>query len=99
MGDPPLRECPFRPEKGCLNLGGPIANGAGECADCGLFSRCGEDSKHSSGDINDDGTEGPLPNLKGGHSTCADFSDTDVVVNPLVRDSEGRISEDLRRLE
>ena len=43
--------------------------------------------------------EGPLPNLKGGHSVRADFKQTDVVVKPLVRDREGLIREDLLRLE
>ena len=42
--------------------------------------------------------EGPLPNLKGWHSVRADFNETDVVVKPLVRDSEGLSKEDLLRL-
>ena len=46
-----------------------------------------------------EGTEGPLPNLKGGHSVRADFKQTDVVVKPLVRDREGLIREDLLRLK
>ena len=82
-----------------MNRGGPIGNAAGECADCGRFSRCGEDSKHSSGDINAEGTDGPQPNLKGGHSTLADFNETDVVVAPFVRDSDGLIRVGLRRLK
>lgn len=45
-----------------------------------------------------EGTEGPLPNLNGGHSVRADFRDNDVVVKPLVRDNEGLIKEDLLRL-
>ena len=46
-----------------------------------------------------EGTEGPLPNLKGGHSVRADFKQTDVVVKPLVRDRDGLIREDLLRLK
>lgn len=46
-----------------------------------------------------EGTEGPLPNLKGGHSDRADFKQTDVVVKPFVRDREGLIREDLLRLK
>ena len=46
-----------------------------------------------------EGAEGPLPNLKSGHSIRAGFKETDVVVKPLVRDIEGLIREDLLRLE
>lgn len=100
IGEPAERRVPARPEKGCLNRGGPVGSGAGECADCGRFSPWGEDAKHSSADINGGwGTEEPLPNLKAGHSARADFSETAVVVNPLVLDSDGRINEGLRRLE
>lgn len=99
MGDPILRRCPPRPDEGCLNLGGPIGKGAGECAECGRASPLVEDAKHSSVDIKDkEGTEGPLLNLNGGHSVRADFKETDVVVRPLVRDNEGLIKEDLLRL-
>ena len=38
IGDPILRKFPFKLVRDCLNLGGPIGSGAGECADCGLFS-------------------------------------------------------------
>ena len=72
---------------------------AGECADCGRFSRGGEVSKHSCGDINEDGTEAPLPNLKGGHSTRADFNEREIVVEPLLRDRDGRMRLGLRRLK
>lgn len=45
-----------------------------------------------------EGAEGPLPNLNSWHSVRADFKETDVVVEPLVRDNEGLIKEDLLRL-
>ena len=98
MGDPLFLECPVKPEMDCLNLGGPIGSGAGECADCGRFSLWGEDSKHSWADIRDEGAVGPLPNLNGGHSTRADFNDTDVVVILFVLDTDGLIKVGLRRL-
>ena len=46
-----------------------------------------------------EGTDGPLPNLKGGHSVRADFKQIDVVVKPFVRDREGLTREDLLRLK
>lgn len=99
IGEPAARRVPATPDRGCRNRGGPIGSGAGECADCGRLSIWGEDAKHSSADITDGwSTEGPLPNLKGGHSTRADLNETAEVVNPLVLDSEGRIREGLRRL-
>ena len=45
-----------------------------------------------------EGAEAPLPNLNGGHSLRADFKEIEVVVEPLVRDNEGLIREDLLRL-
>ena len=99
MGDPILLEGPPRPDEGCLNLGGPIGNGAGECAERGRASFGGEDAKHSSVDIKErEGAEEPLPNLNGGPSFREDFRDTDVVVRPLVRDNDVLIREDLLRL-
>lgn len=99
IGDPILRRFPLRLVIDCLNLGGPIGKGAGECADCGRFSPGGENPKHSSADINvGAGTEVPLPNLKGGPSTRAALQGNNVVVKPLVRDNEGLIREGLRRL-
>ncbi len=100
IGEPLPRRLAPSPQNGCLNFGGPIGSGTGECADCGRFSPWGEDAKHSSADINDGwGNEGLLPNLKGGQSTRADLSETADVVNPLARDSDGRSREDLRRLQ
>lgn len=91
---------PLRPEIGRLNLGGPIGIEDGEWAECGRLSLWGDAAKHSSGDINEgDGREAPLPNLKGGHSTRVAFSESDVVVNPLVRDRDGLNKLGLRRLE
>ena len=66
---------PFRLYEDCLYLGGgPIGCADGESADWGLPSLCGDASKHSSGLISPEGlVDIPLPNRKGGLSTCADF--------------------------
>lgn len=40
-----------------------------------------------------------IAEFEGGHSVRADFKETDVVVEPLVRDREGLIREDLLRLK
>ena len=45
-----------------------------------------------------DSPDAQLPNLKGGHSTRADFRETALVVKPLVRDKVGRNKFGLRRL-
>ena len=44
------------------------------------------------------GADGPLPNLKGGHSTRADLKETALVVKPLVRERDGLNRFGLRRL-
>ena len=49
------------------------------------------------GDIGDN-ADAPLPNLKGGHSTRAGFRERALVVNPFVRDKDGRRKFGLRLL-
>jgi len=91
---------PPRFENGCLNLGGPIGIDDGDPTDCGLLSLAGDAVKHSSGDIRDAGGNDAalLANLNGTQSTLADFSESDVVEEPFVRDKVGRRKLGLRRL-
>lgn len=90
----------MRFEKGCLNLGGPIAIEDGESADLGRLSRGGEEEKLSTGDIGPGGgREIPLPNLNAGHSTLADLRETEFVDTPFAREKDGLDSVSLRRLQ
>lgn len=47
LGDPE-RSCPVKHDEGCLNRGGPMSVGKGECADWGRFSGDGEEVMFSS---------------------------------------------------
>ena len=83
IGDPEFRVYPVRPRNGCLSLGGPITDGKGEFADCGLRSCGGDEAKHSSADISGGaGSGSPLPNLNGGSwlSALAELKETELVV-------------------
>ena len=72
IGEPVLRRCPLRPEKGCFSLGGPITTGNDVFVVSWSLSDGGEEAKHSSGDVTDDeGNEGPIPNLNGGRRFSA----------------------------
>ena len=64
FGDPE-RSCPIKPDKGCLNFGGPMRVGSGECADWGRFSGDGDEVMFSSTPNNGVGPGSPAPKLKG----------------------------------
>ena len=60
-----------------------MTEGSGEFADCGRLSCGGDDAKHSSFDMRDDGGMGsPFPNLNGGSwlSVLAELKGTEPVV-------------------
>ena len=62
IGEALLRECPSTPAKGCFGLGGPMT---GICGN--FFSCCGDETKHSSRDMEGTvDTDDPLPNWKAG---------------------------------